>query len=104
NDIAVVLANHRREPSLHRRVFVDAHLNLVGGDRLKLQITRREIRNHLWLGSHCAAWAYTDKIIRVDAIKGHPISADPRLNAFIIQLSYRLLDASLISACALLLP
>src|SRR5207248_7787864 len=87
------------------RVFVEAHLNLVGGDRLKFQITRREIRNHLWLGSHCAAWSYADKIIRVDAIKGHRISTDLRLNAFVIQLSYRLLDASsLISACALLLP
>ena len=33
------------------------------------------------------------KIIRVDAIKGHRISTDLRLNAFIIQLSYGLLNA-----------
>src|SRR6185369_18030450 len=94
NSLAFVLPNHRRKASLHRRVFVDAHLNLVGGDRLKFQITRREIRNHLRLSSHCAAWSYADKIISVDAVKGHRISTDLRLNAFIIQLSYGLLNAA----------
>src|SRR5262249_9572248 len=93
------------EASSLRRVFVDAPLNLVGGDGLKFQITRREIQNHLRLCSHCAAWSYADKIISVDAIKGHHISTDLGLNAFIIQLPNGLLDAaSLISACALLLP
>jgi hypothetical protein len=59
----------------------------------------------LWLGSHCAAWSYADKIIRVDTIKGDCISTDLRLNAFIIQLPYGSLDAAcLISACTLLLP
>src|SRR5436309_1857849 len=66
-------------------------------------MTRRKIRNHLWLGSHCAAWSYADKIISIDAIKGHRISTDLRLNAFIIQLSYGFNAALLISACALLL-
>ena len=96
---AFVLPNHCRQASLDSRVFVDAHLNLVGRDRLKFQITRREIRNHLRLGSHCAAWPYADKIISVDTVKGHRISTDLRLNAFTIQLSYGLLNAaSLISA------
>jgi hypothetical protein len=37
-------------------------------------------------------------------IKGHRISTDLRLNAFMIHLSYRLLDAApVIFACALLL-
>jgi hypothetical protein len=68
-------------------------------------MTPGEIRNHLWLGSHCAAWSYADKIVRVDAIKGPGISTDLCLNAFIIQLPYRLLDAaSLIFACGLPLP
>src|ERR1051325_2504627 len=102
---ALVLPNHFGEARLHRRVFVDTHLNLVGRDRLKFQMTPGEIRNHLWLGSHCAAWSYADKIISVDTVKGHRISIDLRLNAFIIQLSYRLLDAaSLICACARRLP
>src|SRR5213079_2592556 len=105
NSLAFVLPNHCCAASLHSRVSIDAHLNVIGGDRLKFQITRREIRNHLRLGSHCAAWPYADKIISVDTVKGHRISTDLRLNAFIIQLPYGLLDAaSLISVCALLLP
>ncbi|MEP6601503.1 MAG: hypothetical protein ABJB49_06775, partial [Nitrospirota bacterium] len=60
---------------------------------------------HLRLGSHCAAWSHADKIIGVDAVKGHRISTDLRLNAFIIHLFYGLLNAAfLISASALLLP
>src|SRR5205814_9697606 len=104
NSFAFILPNHCRAAGLHSRVSVDAHLNFVGGDRLKFQVTRREIRNHLRLGSHCAAWSYADKIISVDAVKGQRISPDLRLNAFMIQLSYGLLNAaSLISVSTLLL-
>jgi len=60
---------------------------------LKFQITRREIRNNLRLGSHCAAWPYADKIISVNAVKRHSSSYDLRLNAFMIDLSYGLLNA-----------
>jgi hypothetical protein len=48
----------------------------------------------LRLGSHGAAWSYTDKISSVDALKGRRISIDLRLNAFMIQLPYDLLNAS----------
>src|SRR5438874_2715186 len=47
NRLAFVLPTHCREASLHSRVSIDAHLNVIGSDRLKFQITRREIRNHL---------------------------------------------------------
>src|SRR5689334_19940011 len=104
NSFAFVLPNHCGEASLYRRVFVDAHLNLIGGDRLKFQTTGRKIRNHLRLGSRRATWPYADKIISVDTIKSQRIGMDLRLNAFIIQLPYALLDtASFIFACALLL-
>src|SRR6187551_3690318 len=43
NSFAFILPNHCREAGLHSRVSVDAHLNVIGGDRLKFQITRREI-------------------------------------------------------------
>src|SRR5215471_11343415 len=105
NSLALVLPDHRREAGLDGGVVVDAHLNLVGGDRLKLQLTRREIRNHLRLGSHRAARSDADEIIGVDAVEGRRIRPDLRLNAFMVQLPYFLLDAaSLISAWAPRLP
>jgi hypothetical protein len=67
-------------------------VNIVGGDRLKFQITRREICNNLRLGSHCAAWPYTNEIISVDAVKRRSISTNLCLNAFMIDLSYDLVD------------
>jgi hypothetical protein len=48
--------------------------------------------DYLRLGSHSAAWSYTDKIISIDAVKNERISIDLRLNAFIIQLPYGLLN------------
>jgi len=43
NSFPFILPNHCREAGLHSRVSIDAHLNVIGGDRLKFQITRREI-------------------------------------------------------------
>src|SRR5436190_3428709 len=43
NSFAFILPDHCREASLHSRVSIDAQLNVIGGDRLKFQITRREI-------------------------------------------------------------
>src|SRR5205823_10632130 len=43
NSFAFILPNHCRAAGLHSRVSIDAHLNVIGGDRLKFQITRREI-------------------------------------------------------------
>jgi len=47
----------------------------------------------LRLGSHGAAWPYADKISSIDALKGCRIRLDLRLNAFMIQLPYDLLNA-----------
>ena len=88
NNFVFVLPNHCWSTSLHSRVSVYPHLNVVGGDRLKFQTTGCEIWNHLRLGSQCTAWSYTDKIIRIDAVKGHRVSTDLRLNAYAIQLSF----------------
>src|SRR3954469_8375253 len=66
---------------------------------------RREICEHLRFGSHCTAWADADKIVSADEVERRRISVDLCLNAFIIQLSYGLLEAaSFIFALALLLP
>src|SRR5947209_18171837 len=46
NSFAFILANHRREAGLHSHVSVDAHLNVIAGDRLKFQITRRDTHNN----------------------------------------------------------
>src|SRR5205814_2583950 len=70
NSLAFILPNHCRDAGLHSGVSIDAHLNLVGGDRLKFQITGCEIQNHLRLGSHRATWPYAQEISSVDAIKG----------------------------------
>ena len=43
NSFTFILANHCREAGLHSRVSIDAHLNFIGGDRLKFQTARREI-------------------------------------------------------------
>src|SRR5437868_15447844 len=105
NSFAFILPNHCREASLHSRVSIHAHLNVIGGDRLKFQITRREIQNHLRLGSHCATWPYAYEISSVDAIKGRRISMNLYLNAFVIQFPDGLLDTcSVTAARALLLP
>jgi len=48
----------------------------------------------LRLGSHGTAWPYADKISSINPLKGHRISIDLRLNAFMIQLPYDLLNAS----------
>src|ERR1700758_990594 len=57
------------------------------------------------LGSHCATWSYADKIISIDAIKGHRISMNLCLNAFVIEFPDDLLDTCLVTASrALLLP
>src|SRR5204862_5916270 len=50
NSLAFVLSNHCREAGLHSRVSIDAHLHVIGSDRLKFQITLREISSHLRLG------------------------------------------------------
>src|SRR5436190_2265200 len=105
NSFAFILPNHCREAGLHSRVSIDAHLNVIGGDRLKFQITRREIQNHLRLGSHCATWPYAYEISSIDAIKGRRISMNLCLNAFVIQFPNGLLDTcSMTAARALLLP
>src|SRR5436190_9290919 len=105
NSFAFILPNHCREAGLHSRVSIDAHLNVIGGDRLKFQITRREIQNHLRLGSHCATWPYAYEISSVDAIKGRRISMNLCLNAFVIQFPDGLLDTCSVTAPrALLLP
>jgi hypothetical protein len=94
NSFASVLPVHCGEAGLDSRVPIDAHLNFVGGDGLKFQFTERKIGNHLRLGSHGAAWSYADKISSIDALKGRRISIDLRLNAFLIELPYDLLNAS----------
>src|SRR2546429_1271261 len=105
NSFAFVLPIHCREAGLHSRVSIDAHLNVIGGDRLKFQVTRREIQNHLRLGSHCATWPYAYEISSVDAIKGRRISMNLCLNAFVIQFPNGLLDTCSVTALrALLLP
>jgi len=58
----------------------------VGGDGLKSQIPRREICNHLILGSHSAARSDADEILGVKATEGRGVGTDLRLNAFLIQL------------------
>src|SRR3954470_22303318 len=103
NSFAFILPNHCREASLHSRVSIDAHLNVIGSDRLKFQITRREIRNHLRFGSHSATWSYAYEISSVDAIKGRRISMNLCLNAFVIQLPDDLLDTCLMTATRALL-
>src|SRR2546430_12148742 len=105
NSFAFILPNHCREPGLHSRVSIDAHLNVIGGDGLKFQITRREIQNHLRLGSHCAAWPYAYEISRIDAIKGRRISMNLCLNAFVIQFPDDVFDTRSVTAPrALFLP
>src|SRR6185436_4140457 len=74
NSFAFILPNHCREAGLHGRVLIDTHMNIVGGDRLIFQITRRKISVHLRLGSHRATWPYAYEIHGVEAIKGRPIS------------------------------
>src|SRR5438067_125372 len=105
NTFTFMLPHHCREAGLHSRVSIDAHLNVIGGDRLKFQITRREIYNHLRLGSHCATWPYAYEINSVDAIKGRRVSMNLCLNAFVIQFPNGLLDTCSVTAPrALLLP
>jgi len=62
---------------------------------LKFQITRREICNNLRLGSHCAAWSNANEIISIDAVERRRITTNLGLNAFTIDLSYDLVDATL---------
>src|SRR5205807_4576665 len=105
NSFAFNLPDHCREARLHSRVSIDAHLNVIGGDRLKFQITRREIQNHLRLGSHCATWPYPYEISSVDAIKRRRISMNLCLDAFVIQFPNGLLNTCSVTALrALLLP
>src|SRR5205807_1851063 len=105
NSFAFNLPDHCREARLHSRVSIDAHLNVIGGDRLKFQITRREIQNHLRFGSHCATWPYAYEISSIDAIKRRRISMNLCLNAFVIEFLDDLLDTRLVTAHrALLLP
>lgn len=93
DSFASILPIHCGAASLDSRVSVDAHLNLVGGDGLKFQFTRGKIGNHLRLGSHGAAGPYADKISSIDAVQGCRVRLDLRLNAFMIQLPYDLLNA-----------
>jgi hypothetical protein len=93
DSFASILPIHFGATSLDGRVSVYAHLNLVGGDGLEFQFTGGKICNHLRLVSHGAAWPYADKISSIDALKGRRIRRDLRLNAFMIQLPYELLNA-----------
>src|SRR4029077_7373925 len=105
DSFAFILPNHCREAGLHSRVSIDAHLNVIGSDRLKFQSARREIYNPLRLGSYCATWPYAYEISSVDAIKGRRISMNLCLNAFVIQFPDDLLDTCKVTAPrALLLP
>jgi hypothetical protein len=94
DSFALVLPIHCRPASLDRRVSVDAYLNFVRGDRLEFQFAGRKIGNHLRIGSHRAAWPYTDKILSIDTLRGRHIRIDLRLNALLIHLSYDSLSAS----------
>src|SRR5690242_12308227 len=88
---------HRRAASLDGGVAIDTYLHVVGGNRLKLQVTRRKICDYLRLRSDCAAWSDADEVISVDAIERGPISANLRLNALLIQ-SQDLCNSILISS------
>jgi len=68
-------------------------LNIVGGDRLKPQVTRREICKNLRFGSHCTTWPYAKKIIGIDVVKRRSISTKLCLNTLVIDLSYGLVNA-----------
>ena len=93
NGLACVLPDHCRQASFYGHITINANLNLIGRDSLKFQIPRSEVQNYLRLGPHGAARAHSDKIACINTVKDHPISMDLRLNAFIVQLSDRLLEA-----------
>jgi len=92
NDFALVLSNGSRSARLNGRVSVNANANLVGRNRLKAQIVRREICKHLRFCSHGTAWSYADEIVSVDTVERRRISVDLRLNPFLIQSSDALHD------------
>jgi hypothetical protein len=84
NDFAFVLPDHSRSARLDDRVSVDANANLVGRNRLKVQIMGSEICKHLRFRSYGTAWPYADEIVSVDTVERLRISVDLRLNSFLI--------------------
>jgi hypothetical protein len=84
NNFALVLSNRSRSARLNGRVPVNANANLVGRNRLKAQIMRREICKHLRFCSHGTAWSYADEIVSIDTVECRRISVDLCLNPFLI--------------------
>jgi hypothetical protein len=87
NDFALVLSNRSRSARLNGRVSVNANANLVGRNRLKAQIMRSEVCEHLRFCSHGTARSYADEIVSVNTVERRRISVDLRLNPFLIQSS-----------------
>jgi hypothetical protein len=93
-DFFCVLALHRRESCLHRRVAVHADSNLVSRDRLELQAPRCEVGEDIFFRSDGSARADPDEVISVDSVERHRIRMDLRLNAVSIRFSDLLDNAS----------
>ena len=95
NRLALVFPIHRRPPRFHRRVSINAHFDALSRYGLELQPARGEIRKNLRLGSHRAAWPYTDEIICIQTVKCDSVRVNLRLDAFLIELAYKPLKLGL---------